>query len=920
MCRRPRSLSLLLACLLLAGACRPSLAPNHPREARLVDAAGHRYALDVPAGHYVRGIVEPSPELDVAVRFRGIGGDAVEAGVDQEGPGAAERFHFVADADTRLEVAVRGFLGSSTEPIDESARRYVLRLDAARPASDDDRRRAESHALLLSELEAAGDCRVERPRLERADVLFRSLDEPTPDDAFTHAVVLLALGECLTRDLGDPHAAIEILERARDLAIRSRDRAGVEPHILAALGTAERRADRPEPARAHLLAAIEGFERQGNDSARLAASLTLATVLTDLGDYEENRRLLQEILSEAREAGLRKHVVYGIANQAWSLVRRGRAAEAEELLVDAERFLPPDRNASLHGVLRALRGFAALDTGDFEAADRHFETSLERLEDPNFEVVSWAGRAYVAVARKDPAPASHFAEEALAIARQLAVPSLEARAYDARARARALLGTPEALRAALEDAERALERIESTRPDRFHERAGFLDRHWNLVEAPVSIAVALHEIEPGADWAERAFANAERIRFRTLVEALGEARSPKPAQSPRLLGIDEIRRLLDDETALVQFHLGEEKSFLFRVSSSGLDVFSLGPRDEIESRAERVRELATRLGHRPLPSRAELLEARRAYPVEARELVRRLLGPALEGLDAPRLLVAADGALHTLPFGALPEPDSPTGEDWRPLLVEREIVHVPSTSVIAQLRAAEQRSERRAGSRESAEDSARDLVIYADPVFGAPDPRLPPEVSAPRAELSRLDYTAAEAEALAGLAGVRPRIYTGFDATREQVLDGGLEGYRILHFATHALADRRPPSLALSFVDRRGLPLDGFVTVADLSGLDLDAELAVLSACDTAIGPERKGEGLLGLARGFLNAGVPRVVASAWAVDDRATRELMVDFYARLLGDGERPAAALRAAQLAMRERGEPLYHWAPFALQGEWQ
>jgi CHAT domain-containing protein len=126
----------------------------------------------------------------------------------------------------------------------------------------------------------------------------------------------------------------------------------------------------------------------------------------------------------------------------------------------------------------------------------------------------------------------------------------------------------------------------------------------------------------------------------------------------------------------------------------------------------------------------------------------------------------------------------------------------------------------------------------------------------------------------------------------------------------------------LSLIDERGQPQDGFLRLHDIYNLQLRADLVVLSACETALGKEIRGEGLIGLTRGFMYAGAPRVVASLWKVEDKATAELMKRFYKGMLKEGKRPAVALRDAQVEMwrREGWQAPFFWAAFTLQGEWK
>jgi len=164
-----------------------------------------------------------------------------------------------------------------------------------------------------------------------------------------------------------------------------------------------------------------------------------------------------------------------------------------------------------------------------------------------------------------------------------------------------------------------------------------------------------------------------------------------------------------------------------------------------------------------------------------------------------------------------------------------------------------------------------------------------------------------------------------FAASRDTVFDAKLDQYRIVHFATHGLLNSRHPELSglvLSLIDKDGRARDGFLRTHDIYNLKLRAELVVLSACRTALGNDVKGEGLLGITRGFMYSGTPRVVASLWDVRDQATSKLMSEFYEKMLRGGLRPAAALRAAQLMLLKdpRWQSPYYWAGFTLQGDWK
>jgi len=191
-------------------------------------------------------------------------------------------------------------------------------------------------------------------------------------------------------------------------------------------------------------------------------------------------------------------------------------------------------------------------------------------------------------------------------------------------------------------------------------------------------------------------------------------------------------------------------------------------------------------------------------------------------------------------------------------------------------------------------------------------------------EIPRLLFTRQEAEAIMALAPKQQRLTAlDFVASRATATSADLSQYRIVHFATHGLLNSQHPELSglvFSLVDSQGQPQDGFLRLHEIYNLKLPAELVVLSGCRTGLGKEIKGEGLIGLTRGFMYAGAARVVASLWGVNDEATADLMRRFYRGMLVEGMRPVAALRTAQVAMWKQGVPPYYWAGFTLQGEWR
>jgi CHAT domain-containing protein/tetratricopeptide (TPR) repeat protein len=398
---------------------------------------------------------------------------------------------------------------------------------------------------------------------------------------------------------------------------------------------------------------------------------------------------------------------------------------------------------------------------------------------------------------------------------------------------------------------------------------------------------------------------------------------------PQPLSLEEIQQqVLDGGALLLEYSLGTEKSFLWAVTADSFASFELPGRARIEEAARRYYELLTVRSNRPSGEEGQAwINRRAAADAEAKEVARglsRLILRPVEPLLGDRpLLIVADGALQYVPFAALPVPS--TGA---PLASAHDIVSLPSASVLAILRRELQDRQR----------SPRALAIFANPVFQVDDDRLlqslgqlePPESEERRREsvehlnFPRLRYSQREADAITDLLP-REEVFqaTDFAASRATVMSSPLHEFRIVHFATHGLIDSHDPELSglvMSRYGENGEPTEFFLSLGDIYSLRLGADLVVLSACQTALGKEIRGEGLVGLTRGFMYAGAARVVASLWSVDDRSTAELMASFYRGMIREGLSPAAALRQAQRQMASKWKHPYYWAGFSLQGEWR
>ena len=420
---------------------------------------------------------------------------------------------------------------------------------------------------------------------------------------------------------------------------------------------------------------------------------------------------------------------------------------------------------------------------------------------------------------------------------------------------------------------------------------------------------------------------------------------------------DIQQKVLDDNTVLFEYALGNDASYLFAATRAGMSVFKLPAKSQFTEAATAFREqmipasLARSIVSTNVPEQQRGLGLSQAAPEEVAQfagasnaLYKLAVEPAAALIGDKRLLIVADGALNYVPFEAFVKTKS--GADYASLdylIKSNEIAYAPSASVVAAIR----------GSAPTAREGANTVLIVADPVFNADDPRLKgarvatgsseargvglalnsavsdmtgKDASAGALRLARLPGTRAEAEAIAAIAragGAKSESWIDLAANEEKIDSADVANYRIVHIATHGLLDIERPQftgVVLSLVGNT--KADGFLRTDEIFNLKMRPSLVMLSACETGLGKEKRGEGVIGLTRAFMYAGAPTVGVSLWSVADKSTAELMTDFYKRLLSAGSHPVASMRDAQLAMingKKYSAPFY-WAPFVLVGEWK
>jgi len=690
------------------------------------------------------------------------------------------------------------------------------------------------------------------------------------------------------------------LEIARALADPER-----EAEVLRGMGVAHETRGDLEQAEEYLRASLEAMP-DAAAGVRASTLHRLGTVELARGDLETGIDRLVEALDLRQVQDLRglslNHRDLGIA-----LTRAERFAEARGHL---EKALDLDRDQD--DPFRQARTLFRL--AELEGAEGDLDRARERIEEAlrlggDIRAALTTDRLKTDLSTTMRALFDFYVSLLLRLAAERPGAGHEATAFDATEESRArgllelLLQSPEKMRGAidpeLEQQATALERRLSYLSDQLVEARGQRNGQ-----------ARVREIEAHYEAAEGEWDRIDR-QFREL------SRAYRSLREPDTLDLAAVQQLLRPEQAILSYWIGGAQSNLFAVTAEGYSVHSLPLSDEIREHTQRLREA---LVHRLPPSR---------LAPDALWLYQELITPALGTIgDRRELIVIPDGPLQLVPFAALlTRPPDGGGLGGLPyLLRERSISYAPSVTVLATLASDAGRS--RAPAPTGPSRPLR-LVVFADPVYAHPPaifcPEGPVDGALAQPTAAALEASRAEGEGLIHLLGERvSRAFLGAEATEEQLLasDQVRRAERI-HFAVHAVVCETRPERSALILALDGDPTeDGLLQVREIFGLSLDADLVVLSGCETGLGKEVNGEGIVGLSRSFLHAGAASVMVTLWPIADRAGAELMLEFYRGLedgRGAGDK-AEALRLAQLEMADRGDFHSHpffWAPFVVIG---
>ena len=673
--------------------------------------------------------------------------------------------------------------------------------------------------------------------------------------------------------------------------------------VLSALGLIYR--ERGDPDSIQL--ALKHFQNSLSMSLKVGSLRRQGVALNDIGLAYEQTKLydtaldhLQRALELFQQLDLRYPSIITLNNLGRVSRKAGQFKESEHYLNEALALLSETATPQLEVQTRYHLAYTQFSLGNIDSAIDQAEQAISLVEALRLKPTGHETRSLFFASHQN----CYELLVDLLMEKHLQFPALglDAQAFNIaeRARARALLESmeinpPASLQPATPEQHRLIE-IEREINSKEFQRLRFLENGASLKQ--------LESLE---------LDTRELLREHELL--LGYSQNNSLHESiahPKILDARHVQEeLLDSDSLLLEYRLGETRSFVWAITKEQLSSYPLPGRKDIDSISKAAYKLIASGNNRRniAPTR-----------LTTRRIANLLLEPVSSDLGKKKIFIVQDSALYYVPFAALPDPTSSRIE---PLLANHEITSIPSASTLASLR-----SRRRRPAAKS-----KLLAVVADPVFQPYDPRVSEEFavaesrSSPTRELDRYErlvYSKQEADAILKL--VDPKRSLGifdFDAAGSVLKNGELSNYQYIHIATHVELDSQRPMLSrliFSLIDRDGHPQDGFLHAHEIYNLNFSADLVALSACHSALGQEIRGEGFVGLAHAFLNSGASRVLVSLWQVDDRATVNLMAGFYRYLLVSELTPSDALRRAQLdLMRDKTwQNPYYWAGFLIMGE--
>ncbi len=846
-----------------------------------------------------------------------------------------------AQAWTLVEIGTElDFQGAKQEALDTFDRALALLREIGERSYE-----AYTLSLISNVLAVIADRRQAITYREQALAIYKSLG-----DRRGEAISLSAIGNNY-ENLGEKQKALEYMHQALPI-FRAEGDGQSEAQVAYTLGMVYDSINERERAVEYFNQALTLRKKAGHRRGPAFANNDLGNIYAGLRDYQQALAHYQQSLALFQEQKEYNGVARVLRNTGLVYDTMGEPRKAAEYFKRALQLFRLGTDRQSHARVLANLGKALSQTGEHEEAFGHLNEALamfRKLESHFFELYTLYWIAHAERGRGNLAESRARIEEALQ-----KIERMRGSFYDPGLRVAGFTKAQDFYELEID----LLSRLNQKQPDQKLIAAALEASELARARTMLDLLAESHiEIRQGITEELRQREQASQSRLSTIQSRLIQAhQQPKPDQQriaalqeelkradaerdklereirrqhpryaeihyPAPLRAEAIRGLLDQQTAMLEYFLGQENSFLFVITRENVVSFRLPKADEIGNLSKEFREALKTPGRREFTN----------FTRTAHRLYQTLIAPAAEAIAGKqKLLIVPDGALHYAPFEAMivkeSEPDY--------LIKHWAISYAPSASVLASLRQ---------NTHPSAGNSARQFLAFADPIY---EPVVQRDLAAKKAgpnsltdnavalatrslfgddaqwDLARLAQSRREVREIAR--HYRPEqvaLFLGQDAKEENVKNSqALATARRIHFATHGLISERQPQYSSLVLTLDGdTREDGLLQVYEIFNLKLQADLVVLSACQTGLGQQLKGEGIIGLTRAFMYAGAPSVVVSVWRVADASTAELMVGFY-RHLDRGDDKAEALRRAKLELMKnpRYAHPYFWAPFVLIGE--
>ena len=649
-------------------------------------------------------------------------------------------------------------------------------------------------------------------------------------------------------------------------------------------------------------------------------------VYSRLGNYSaavekltESAKIMKEENDSVGLAGVYNN--FGVALQG-----AGRIEKALDYFTNSLKIYQKHDNPDMVLAIMNNMGTIFFDRKEYVKAEDYHEKGLQlsrELNEKDQEVNFLLNLANDQTMLGNTEAAGPNYESAFKIARSIKSPDLIWKIFAGMAETYKIRGDYDKVVQLNDSALKIIENMRNTLKDN-ELQASYMASERFAFEDIINMLEMFHEKESNRGYDKLAFGYAEQSKSRVLLDLLAESKAKAGNKGDRssdtrhdifsntqTVSLDEAELLCPDRnTVILEYMVGDSSSCLWEITRSGHRLFKLPGRKALQEQIESIRFALLK----PDQSNYDF------FTKGGYSLYQVLLQPAEPYFtNKSKLIIIPDGILNYLPFEVLLTDNKEIGPNSSygnlPFLVRKyPVSYAQSASVLMSLLNEQKKNTK-------TDTDYKKLVAFGDPIYENENDTSPVTVN----RYERLQYSGKEIEIISTFFKKgNAEIYLRNNATEENVKrEGNLKKFNYIHFATHGFIDEAKPDFSsLVLTKETNSEEDGFLQAKEIFNLDLNADLVVLSACQTGLGKLIRGEGMVGLTRAFMYAGTPTVMVSLWSVSDVSTATLMGEFYRNLVKEKLSKTEALRNAQLSMlgNEKFAHPFYWAPFVIIGDWR